>query len=74
MYFNYDTRQLKHAVYNGQSWSRSVISTAAAGSQYRFVELQVDSNDHLHVALGNWRLPELPNLRRFILDIELYNN
>tara|TARA_B100000683_G_scaffold114260_1_gene112407 strand:- start:51 stop:2861 length:2811 start_codon:yes stop_codon:yes gene_type:complete len=50
IYFNYDTRQLKHAVYDGQSWSRSVIDTASAGSQYRFVELQIDSNDHLHVA------------------------
>ena len=38
VYFNYDTRQLKHAVHNGQSWSRSVISTASAGSQYRGVE------------------------------------
>ena len=44
------TRQLKHAVYDGQSWSRSVISTASAGSQYRYVDLQIDSNDHLHVA------------------------
>ena len=50
VYFNYDTRQLKHAVYDGQSWSRSVISTASAGSQYRFVELQIDDNDNLHVA------------------------
>ena len=44
VYFNYDTRQLKHAVHNGQSWSRSVISTASAGSQYRGVELQIDDN------------------------------
>ena len=50
VYFNYDTRQLKHAVYDGQSWSRSVISTASAGSQYRYVELQIDDNDNLHVA------------------------
>ena len=50
VYFNYDTRQLKHAVHNGQSWSRSVISTASAGSQYRGVELQIDDNDNLHVA------------------------
>ena len=63
VYFNYDTRQLKHAVYNGQSWSRSVISTAAAGSQYRFVELQVDSNDHLHVA--HWVTGDYLNYRTY---------
>ncbi len=61
VYFNYDTRQLKHAVYDGQSWSRSVISTASAGSQYRYVELQIDSNDQLHVA--HWVTGDILNYR-----------
>ena len=63
VYFNYDTRQLKHAVYDGQSWSRSVISTASSGSQYRFVELQIDSNDHLHVA--HWVTGDYLNYRTY---------
>ena len=63
VYFNYDTRQLKHAVHNGQSWSRSVISTASAGSQYRGVELQIDDNDNLHVA--HWVTGDHLNYRTY---------
>ena len=50
VYYNYDTHQLKHAVYDGTSWSRSVIVSNSGSMDYRDVEMVVDSNDHLHVS------------------------
>ena len=50
VYFNYDTDQLKHAIFDGTSWSRSVIVSAGGGNSFRDVEMVVDSNDHLHVS------------------------
>ena len=54
VYWNYDTHQLKHAVYDGTSWTRSVIVAPGGSSDYRDVEMVVDSNDHLHVS--HWLL------------------
>ncbi len=50
VYYNYDTHQLKHAVYDGTSWTRSVIVSNSGSMDYRDVEMVVDSNDHLHVS------------------------
>lgn len=50
VYYNYDTHQLKHAVYDGTSWSRSVIVSNTGSTDYRDVEMVVDRNDHLHVS------------------------
>ena len=50
VYYNYDTHQLKHAVYDGSSWSRSVIVSNSGSMDYRDVEMVVDGNDHLHVS------------------------
>ena len=50
VYWNYDTHQLKHAVYDGTSWTRSVIVAPGGSTDYRDVEMVVDSNDHLHVS------------------------
>ena len=50
VYYNYDTHQLKHAVYDGTSWSRSVIVSNSGSMDYRDVEMVVDGNDHLHVS------------------------
>jgi hypothetical protein len=64
VYYNYDTHQLKHAVYDGTSWSRSVIVSNSGSMDYRDVEMVVDGNDHLtRIALGDWRLPPLPILQ-----------
>jgi len=50
VYYNYDTHQLKHAIYDGTSWTRSVIVSNSGSMDYRDVEMVVDSNDHLHVS------------------------
>lgn len=51
VYWNYDTHELKHAVYDGSSWTRSVIVSYSGGSSdIREVEMVVDGSDNLHVA------------------------
>ena len=51
VYWNYDTHELKHAVYDGSGWSRSVIVSYSGGSSdIREVEMVVDGSDNLHVA------------------------
>ena len=50
VYWNYDTHELKHAIHDGTSWTRTVIQAAGGSSDYRDVEMVVDSNDHLHVS------------------------
>ena len=50
VYWNYDNHQLKHAVYDGTSWTRSVITSPGGSVDHRDIEMVVDSNDHLHVS------------------------
>ena len=50
VYWNYDTHELKHAIHDGSSWTRTVIQAAGGSFDYRDVEMVVDSNDHLHVS------------------------
>ena len=50
VYWNYDTHELKHAIHDGTSWTRTVIQMAGGSFDYRDVEMVVDSNDHLHVS------------------------
>ena len=63
VYYNYDTHQLKHAVYDGTSWSRSVIVSNSGSMDYRDVEMVVDSNDHLHVS--HWVTGDYLHFRYF---------
>ena len=50
VYWNYDTHELKHAIHDGTSWTRTVIQAAGGSFDYRDVEMVVDSNDNLHVS------------------------
>ena len=51
VYYNYDTNQLRHAEYNGQSWTRSTVGTTPnSGVDYRDIQMVIDDNDHIHIA------------------------
>ena len=51
VYWNHDTHELKHAIYDGSGWTKSVIVSYSGGSSdIREVEMVVDGADNLHVA------------------------